>query len=112
MRSSLAAAVALVLCGVGARHRTAVALLVRVVVTCACTHLLRVLRRALTFVVAAELGLLRVAHGRSLQRRCRVAAVIPGYATRMSTRKVVVVTGGSAGVGRAVVREFAGHGYD
>lgn len=30
----------------------------------------------------------------------------------MATRKVVVVTGGSAGVGRAVVREFAGHGYD
>ncbi|HWB67162.1 MAG TPA: SDR family oxidoreductase [Mycobacteriales bacterium] len=27
-------------------------------------------------------------------------------------RKVVVVTGGSAGVGRAVVREFAHHGYD
>src|SRR4051794_29770710 len=30
----------------------------------------------------------------------------------MSNRKVVVVTGGSAGVGRAVVREFADHGYD
>jgi len=27
-------------------------------------------------------------------------------------RKVVVVNGGSAGVGRAIVREFAGHGYD
>ena len=27
-------------------------------------------------------------------------------------RKVVVVSGGSAGVGRAVVREFAEHGYD
>src|SRR3954452_20298681 len=30
----------------------------------------------------------------------------------MSDRKVAVVTGGSAGVGRAVVREFAAHGYD
>jgi len=30
----------------------------------------------------------------------------------MSDRKVVVVTGGSAGVGRAIVREFASHGYD
>ncbi len=27
-------------------------------------------------------------------------------------RKVAVVTGGTAGVGRATVREFAGHGYD
>ena len=27
-------------------------------------------------------------------------------------RPVVVVTGGSAGVGRAIVREFASHGYD
>jgi NAD(P)-dependent dehydrogenase (short-subunit alcohol dehydrogenase family) len=30
----------------------------------------------------------------------------------MSPRRIVVVTGGSAGVGRAVVREFAAHGYD
>src|SRR3954447_9066322 len=30
----------------------------------------------------------------------------------MTERKVVVVTGGSAGVGRAAVREFAQHGYD
>jgi NAD(P)-dependent dehydrogenase (short-subunit alcohol dehydrogenase family) len=30
----------------------------------------------------------------------------------MDSRKVVVVSGGSAGVGRAVVREFAAHGYD
>src|SRR5947209_4025206 len=30
----------------------------------------------------------------------------------MSERKVVVVTGGSAGVGRSVVQEFAQHGYD
>ena len=27
-------------------------------------------------------------------------------------RKVAVVTGGTAGVGRATVREFARHGYD
>jgi NAD(P)-dependent dehydrogenase (short-subunit alcohol dehydrogenase family) len=30
----------------------------------------------------------------------------------MSERKVVVVTGGSAGVGRSIVQEFAQHGYD
>src|SRR3954451_21444640 len=30
----------------------------------------------------------------------------------MSDRKVAVVTGGSAGVGRAIVREFAANGYD
>jgi NAD(P)-dependent dehydrogenase (short-subunit alcohol dehydrogenase family) len=30
----------------------------------------------------------------------------------MDHRRIVVVTGGSAGVGRAVVREFAAHGYD
>jgi NAD(P)-dependent dehydrogenase (short-subunit alcohol dehydrogenase family) len=30
----------------------------------------------------------------------------------MATRKVAVVTGGSAGIGRAIVREFAEHGYD
>jgi NAD(P)-dependent dehydrogenase (short-subunit alcohol dehydrogenase family) len=30
----------------------------------------------------------------------------------MAERKIVVVSGGSAGVGRAVVREFAEHGYD
>jgi NAD(P)-dependent dehydrogenase (short-subunit alcohol dehydrogenase family) len=30
----------------------------------------------------------------------------------MDDRRIVVVTGGSAGVGRAVVREFAAHGYD
>jgi NAD(P)-dependent dehydrogenase (short-subunit alcohol dehydrogenase family) len=30
----------------------------------------------------------------------------------MAANRVVVVCGGSAGVGRAVVREFAGHGYD
>jgi NAD(P)-dependent dehydrogenase (short-subunit alcohol dehydrogenase family) len=30
----------------------------------------------------------------------------------MTQRKVAVVTGGSAGVGRAIVREFASHGYD
>src|SRR4051812_3244395 len=28
------------------------------------------------------------------------------------SRKVVVITGASAGVGRAAVREFAKHGYD
>jgi NAD(P)-dependent dehydrogenase (short-subunit alcohol dehydrogenase family) len=28
------------------------------------------------------------------------------------TRKIAVVTGGSAGIGRATVREFAAHGYD
>lgn len=30
----------------------------------------------------------------------------------MTTRKIAVVTGGTAGVGRATVREFAGAGYD
>ena len=30
----------------------------------------------------------------------------------MAERRVAVVSGGSAGVGRAVVREFAAHGYD
>lgn len=30
----------------------------------------------------------------------------------MAKRRVVVVSGGSAGVGRAVVREFGAHGYD
>jgi NAD(P)-dependent dehydrogenase (short-subunit alcohol dehydrogenase family) len=30
----------------------------------------------------------------------------------MTARKVAVISGGSAGVGRAVVREFAAHGYD
>ncbi|MDQ1685862.1 MAG: hypothetical protein QOC82_2599, partial [Frankiaceae bacterium] len=30
----------------------------------------------------------------------------------MSSSKVAVITGGSAGVGRAIVREFAAHGYD
>jgi len=30
----------------------------------------------------------------------------------MGSRKVAVVTGGSAGIGRAIVREFAEHGYD
>ena len=30
----------------------------------------------------------------------------------MATRKIAVVTGGTAGVGRATVREFAGAGYD
>src|SRR3954451_4851263 len=35
-----------------------------------------------------------------------------GMSPYMGARKVVVVTGGSAGVGRAVVREFAEHGYD
>src|SRR5207248_5905538 len=37
---------------------------------------------------------------------------VGGYADAMSQRRVVVVTGGSAGVGRAVVREFAANGYD
>jgi NAD(P)-dependent dehydrogenase (short-subunit alcohol dehydrogenase family) len=32
--------------------------------------------------------------------------------TRSSTRPIVVVTGGSAGIGRATVREFADAGYD
>ncbi len=31
---------------------------------------------------------------------------------KMSTRKIAVVTGGTAGVGRATVREFANAGYD
>jgi NAD(P)-dependent dehydrogenase (short-subunit alcohol dehydrogenase family) len=35
-----------------------------------------------------------------------------GYLLFMVSRKVAVVSGGSAGVGRAVVREFAAHGYD
>jgi NAD(P)-dependent dehydrogenase (short-subunit alcohol dehydrogenase family) len=30
----------------------------------------------------------------------------------VSTRKVVVISGGSAGIGRATVQEFAAHGYD
>jgi NAD(P)-dependent dehydrogenase (short-subunit alcohol dehydrogenase family) len=30
----------------------------------------------------------------------------------MTERRVVVVSGGSAGVGRSIVREFASHGYD
>lgn len=30
----------------------------------------------------------------------------------MTQRNVVVVSGGSAGIGRAIVREFAAHGYD
>ena len=30
----------------------------------------------------------------------------------ISGRKLAVVTGGTAGVGRAVVRQFARHGYD
>jgi NAD(P)-dependent dehydrogenase (short-subunit alcohol dehydrogenase family) len=30
----------------------------------------------------------------------------------VSTRKIAVISGGSAGVGRAAVREFAAHGYD
>src|SRR5947208_1239585 len=36
----------------------------------------------------------------------------PGYEVAMPERKVVVVTGGSAGVGRSIVVEFAQHGYD
>src|SRR4051812_23666767 len=35
-----------------------------------------------------------------------------GYACYVDQRRIVVVTGGSAGGGRAVVREFAEHGYD
>ena len=37
---------------------------------------------------------------------------VGGYAEGMEQRRIVVVTGGSAGVGRAVVREFAANGYD
>src|SRR3954452_23203241 len=37
---------------------------------------------------------------------------MPEAPSRRDSRPVVVVTGGSAGVGRAAVREFAKHGYD
>src|SRR5699024_2821864 len=41
---------------------------------------------------------------------CR--AVVNWEASPMSGRRVAVVTGGTAGVGRAVVRELAGHKWD
>src|SRR5947199_10733867 len=44
--------------------------------------------------------------------RGRVSIGSEGMPHTMSERRIVVVTGGSAGVGRAVVREFAEHGYD
>src|SRR5947199_8212147 len=44
--------------------------------------------------------------------RGRVSIGSEGMPHTMSERRIVVVTGGSAGVGRAVVREFGEHGYD
>jgi NAD(P)-dependent dehydrogenase (short-subunit alcohol dehydrogenase family) len=42
----------------------------------------------------------------------RIVSSASGYALSVTNRKVVVITGGSAGVGRSIVREFAAHGYD
>jgi NAD(P)-dependent dehydrogenase (short-subunit alcohol dehydrogenase family) len=47
---------------------------------------------------------------RQQEAQCRVCLRPVGYAWRMTCAQVVVVTGASAGLGRAVAREFAGKG--